>query len=415
MARAYINDTVERGVIMADYLLKMLIGKGSTFYDYSELVDTVTVTGRKGAAPRSATVTMFDSEGYALKRADVDVSKGQTIVLYLDGKEFFRGLLMTETKNSSRKLTLKAWDNCIYLCNSKDSFSYKKKRADQIFKDCCKKAGLKVGNVVNTGKEISELAKSNSTYWDVIQEALSETYRSTGRRYYVQSIKGKLYLYQRKEVTSMPTLDVEANTESYEQTRSIYDTRTRIKLITSKNKTKKSYTNTALEKQIGKFAEVQTVDNDAKATELNQKIATFKEEKCIISQSLSWTGTGDISVIAGGCVYVKIGALGMKRVMYVDEDTHTFQNGKHQMKLKLNYVPDYKTSTSSGGSSSSSISYRVNARSGLNLRTGPNAKIIATMPYGTEISGDGKSNGSWLHVKYNGKWGYAYKSWLTKI
>jgi hypothetical protein len=393
------------------YNLQFLVGKGNTFYDYSELVTSCTVSGRKGAAPRSISVTLFDDEGYAMQRASVDVSKGQTCVLKLNGSEIFRGLLMTETKSSSRKLTLKAWDNAIYLCNSKNSFSYKKKRADQIFKDCCKKAGLTVGGAVNTGKVISELVKTGSTYWDVIQEALSETYSATGNRFYVSSEKGKLYLRQRKAVDTMPQLEVTTNTESYEQTRSIYDTRTRITLVTSKNKTKKSWTNTDLEKQIGKFADVQTVDNDATATELSQKIATFKEEKSVISQSLTWTGTGDISVISGGCVYVIIGALGVKQVMYVDEDTHTFSGGKHQMKLKLNFVPDYKTSSSGG---SSGTYYKVNAKSGLNLRTGPNQTIIATMPNGTKVESDGKVNGSWIHVKYNGKWGYAYSAYLKK-
>lgn len=322
------------------YTIKFLIGKGNTFYDCSELVTSATVSGRKGAAPRNIAVTLFDSEGYAMKRVSVDVAKGQTCVLYLNKKEIFRGLLMTETTSSSRKLTVKAWDNCIYLCNSKDSFSYKNKRADQIFKDCCKRAGLKVGSAVNTGKVIAELVKPNATYWDVIQEALSESYKATGKRYYVSSKKGKLYLSRRKETSTMPELTVKTNTESYERTRSIYDTRTRIKLITSKNETKKSYTNKSLEKKIGKFAEVQTVDNDATATELSQKINTFKTEKGVIAQSLTWTGTGDISVISGGCVYVKISALGIKRIMYVDEDTHTFEKGKHQMKLKLNYAKD---------------------------------------------------------------------------
>lgn len=402
---------------MADYKLKFMIGRGRTFYDYSELVSSVTVSGRKGAAPRSISVVLFDSEGYAMKRASVDCGSGQTCVLYLDGKEIFRGLLMTETKSSARKLTLKAWDNCIYLSNSKDSFSYKKKTATQIFKDCCKRAGLTVGSAVDTGKKISELVKSNATYWDVIQEALSETYKSTGRRYYVRSEKGKIYLWQRKDVNTMPELTVSTNTESYEQTRSIYDTRTRIKLVTSKNKTKKSYTNKALEKKIGKFADVQSVDNDAKATELNQKIATFKEEKSIVSQSLAWTGTGDISVISGGCVHVKISALGLSRVMYVDEDTHTFENGKHQMKLKLNYVPDWKNNGGSSGGKQDNTwnkNYQVIARSGLNMRKEPNGAIITTIPYGKAVKGDGTSKNGWHHVKYGSNTGYCYSVWLKE-
>lgn len=322
------------------YKLKFMVGRGNSMTDYSELISSATFTGRKGAAPRSITVTAFDSDGYSMPRISADVGEGLTCVLYLEGKEIFRGLLMTTTISSSRKLTLKAWDNAVYLCNSKDSFSYKKKRADQIFSDCCSRAGLTVGSVANTGTELSEIVKTSTTYWDVIQEALSETYRKTGKRYYVSSEKGKISLMRRKEQKTMPVLNLKTNTEAYEETRSIYDTRTRIVLMNAKNKTKKSYTNRELENKIGKFQEVQKVDNDATATELKQKIDTFKTEKSIISQSLTWTGTGDISVRAGGCVYLNISTLGLKRVMYVDEDTHTFQGGKHQMKLKLNYAKD---------------------------------------------------------------------------
>lgn len=396
------------------YNFKFLVGKGNTFFDYANLISSVTFSGRKGAAPRNISVTLFDSEGYSLQRVAVDVAKGQTCVLYEDGKEIFRGLAMTEVKKSNRSLTIKAWDNAIYLCNSKASFSYKNKRADQIFNDCCKKAELTVGSSVDTGFIIPEIVKPSSTYWDVIQEALSLTYYSTGRRFYVMSDKGKLYLKERKEVSTMPKLELTTNTESYEQERSIYDTRTRITLVTSKNETKKSYVNTELEKQIGKFAEVQTVDNDATATELNRKIEVFKEEKSMVAQSLTWAGTGITSVMAGGCVYVINSPLGLKRAMYVDEDTHTWEGGKHQMKLKLNYMPDFKKTGKKD--SSNSISYKIKTNTGadLHLRKEPNGTILASMPNGSVLSSDGKTNGNWIHVNYGGTWGYAYSSYLVK-
>lgn len=166
------------------------------------------------------------------------------------------------------------------------------------------------------------------------------------------------------------------------------------------------------------FADVQSVDNDASATELNKKIATFKEEKSVVAQSLTWTGTGDISVISGGCVHVKISALGLTKVMYVDEDTHTFENGKHQMKLKLNYVPDYKSSNGSSGSGNSSTwnkKYRVTARSGLFIRKEPNGTKLTAIPYGKTAEGDGKSKNGWLHVRYKGTTGYSYSGYLKEI
>ncbi len=320
--------------------LQFMVGRGSTFYDYSELVNKIVWSGRKGAAPRSVSATLYDSETLGNNRPKVDCGSGQTCVLYENGKELFRGLLMSESYGNNRLLTIKAYDNCIRLCNNKDSFSYKKKTATQIVKDCAKKLGMTVGSAVDTKHKIGELVKKATTYWDVIQDALAQTYRATGKRYYLYASGGKLYLKRRIEQTSMPILELSANVQSYTRTRSIENTRTRLKLTTSKGKSKGSTVNKDLEKKIGKFQEVETVDEDIKKSEINQIIKTFNEEQSVIGQSLKVTATGDSSVISGGCVYVYIPEISAKRIMYVDEDTHTWEKGRHYMSLTLNYAKD---------------------------------------------------------------------------
>ena len=317
--------------------LKLIVGRDGTLYDYTNLVEKVVWTGRKGAAPRTVTATFADSEGYGLDRVAVDVASGQKLQLFDSGTELFRGLIMTSTMNSSRRLSLKCYDNMVYMTNNKASFSYKKKRADQIFSDCCGKLGLTVGGLVNTEKTISEIAKT-TTYWDVLQDALSQTYKSTGRRYYVSSEKGLVYLRRREMQSEVFPLGIGKNTVSYEQTRSIYDTRTRLRLVTSKNKEKKFWQNADLEKAIGVFQDIQSVDKDISSTELNQMVADFQQEKAVVSNSMTWEGPGDSSVKAGDVVYVSNDHLGLCRIAYVDEDTHTWQKGSHTMKLKLNFA-----------------------------------------------------------------------------
>lgn len=244
---------------------------------------------------------------------------------------------MTDSRSSKRTLTIKAYDNCVYLCNNKGSFSFKKKSATYIFKYCLKKLGLPLGSAVNTGHIIGELVKKNTTYWDVIEDALSQTYYATGIRYYVSSEKGKIYLRKRQEQTSMPILSLNSNIQSYDMSRSIYKTRTRLTLVTSKNAKKGSFVNSSLEKKIGKFADIQTVDEDVTKTELNQKISTFKKDTSIVDQELSVTATGDTRCVSGKCAYVQISPIGAKRIMFIEEDTHTFENGHHKMNLKLSY------------------------------------------------------------------------------
>lgn len=320
--------------------LKLMIGRAKTFTDYSELIQKVTFSGRKGAAPRSLEVVLYDNKKLGANRASVNCSEGQTVIYYVDGVEQFRGLLMSESYSSKNKLTIKAYDNLVYATNNKASFSYKKKTATTIINDCCKKLGLTVGSAVDTKTKIGELVKKNSTYWDVMEDALSQTYKKTGKRYYICSEKGKIYLRRRIEQTTMPIIELATNVELYTRTRSIEDTKTRLKLTTSKGKSKGSTTVESLEKKIGKFQDVQNVDADISRTEINQLIKTFREEEAVVDQSLKVDCLGNIDVKSGGCVYVYITDIGAKRIMYVDEDTHTWSDGVHKMTLKLNYAND---------------------------------------------------------------------------
>lgn len=389
--------------------IKLLVGRDGEYKDCTHLVLKVSVTGRRGDAPRTFSATLSDSEGH--DRLKANCGEGQRVFFYFDGQEVFRGLLMTDGRGISRMLSLKAYDNCVYLCNNKGSFSYKKKTATYIFKDCLKKLGLKLGAAAKTGHVIGELVKKNTTYWDVIQDALSQTYKASGVRFYVYSEKGKIYLKKRQEQASMPILDLQSNVMSYDMSRSIYNTRTRLTLATSKGKKKGSSVNSALEKKIGKFRDVQSVDEDITKAEINQRIREFERETSVVSRELKVKALGNIRCVSGSCVYVDISNIGARRIMFVEEDTHTFENGGHVMDLKLSYE---KTSDA-GKDKAKKGKYRVTANSGLHLRSGPNGKVLGTMKKGTEVSADGKADGNWLHVKWNGTWGYAYNAWLKQI
>lgn len=59
--------------------------------------------------------------------------------------------------------------------------------------------------------------------------------------------------------------------------------------------------------------------------------------------------------------------------------------------------------------------YKVTARSGLRVRSRPNGTIMTAMPYGTTVSGDGKKQGGWYHVKYKGRWGWSYGQYLKTV
>lgn len=315
-------------------------GRGSGDYtDITELVQKVVVSGRKGAAPRTLQATLLDSEGFEHARASINCGDGLTCIFYVGSKEIFRGLIMDDTAGSKRSMTIKAYDELVYMTNNKDSFTFKNKTASAIFKNLCSRLGLNIGSCADTGYVIPELTKRGSTYWDVFEDALSQTYKAKGIRYYASSSKGVVSLVKRTEPNNVIVLEPDVNIDTYERSRSIYDTRTRITLYTSKGDKKKEYVNSALESKIGVFRDVESVDSDVSMAELNEIIQTFKEEKALVKRSLKLTNAiGCVDAVAGKSVYVRIPHLGEDRIMYIDEDTHTFENGAHKMTLKLNYA-----------------------------------------------------------------------------
>ena len=189
-----------------------------------------------------------------------------------------------------------------------------------------------------TEKVLSEVTKSACTYWDIVQEALSQTYQATGKRFYVFYEKGYVYLRRRVASAEKLILSNASNTTSYEMTKSIYDTRTRLKMVTSKNKLKKLWKDEELEAQIGVFQDIKSIDKDITQTELDQIVNTFAREKAVASVTMTWDGIGDSSVKAGDVVQLSNDHLNIHREVYVEEDTHTWEKGAHTMKLKLNFA-----------------------------------------------------------------------------
>lgn len=323
--------------------LRLLIGRKPVFYDVSDYIVQATSSGARGKAPRDLKVTLLDSEQFA--QINTNPGDGLLCTFLVDGKEFFRGIVVSDSRGNGRTVEIKCMDNAMYLTKNKGSFTFKKKTATQIFRSVCKKAKLPIGGAVNTKFKIKELTKKGTTYWDVIEDALAQTYSSIGRRYYVCSVKGKLYLKLRTEQSNMVYASPDTNTTTYTQTRSIENTFTKLQLYSSttkKKKTttkvKKTVTNKALQAKIGTMVDVESVDTKIKKSELKKKASTWLKETSVVNKKMSWEGIGDTEAISGKAITVHIPHIGLNRVLYIDSDTHTWKNGSYTMSLTLSYA-----------------------------------------------------------------------------
>ena len=122
--------------------IQFVIIHNGTGYDVSNMFEEITWSGRKGAAPRSVSITLMDDDGYNHSRVTVDCANGDQCVFYEGGKELFRGIITSHKQSNSKKLVVKAYDNAYYLANNKDSFCYTNRTATDIFNDCMSRLGM---------------------------------------------------------------------------------------------------------------------------------------------------------------------------------------------------------------------------------------------------------------------------------
>lgn len=337
---------------MADGI-SLIIIKGEQGYDVTQLVEQIKWKGRKGSSSRTLTVKLIDDDGYKHARSEIDVEQGHQCLFSYNGAELFRGIIMTQTQTNKKTMTFTAYDNGIYLANNKDTFTYENKTATEVFKDCCTRFGLPMGEVANCTYKIPELTKSKTTAFDAIADALSLDFDATGIRHYVASEKGQIKLLTRRENIMQWVIEVGQNLTSYSYTRSIEDIKTRVKMVSKEGTTLAEKSNAALEKKIGVFQEIDKPDESLTTAQINDLISSILDEKSTPERTLNVEAVGIAEVISGIGVYIIIPELDLSRTFYVDEDVHTFKDNMHTMSLKLNYANDLgkegKSSEDTGG------------------------------------------------------------------
>lgn len=315
--------------------INLILYRDSKTYDISELVESIKWKGRKGSAARSVSISLLDCKG---AQSGIDVTKGHQLIFSYKGKELFRGMIMSQQQSESFKMPITAYDNGIYLSNNKDTFVYENKTVHDIFIDVCKRFGIKYSDVAKASYKIPELTKSKTTAWDAILDAISQDFKATGTKYYVNSSKGVLSLIKRRENILQWVLETGGNIMSYTYKKSIEDIKTRLKILSDEDKVYVVKKNTELEKKIGIFQDIEKKDDDLSEAKLQEHIKETLKEISTPEISLSVEALGIPDVISGVGVYVIIDELGIKRTFYVDEDTHTFKGGSHTMNLTLNSV-----------------------------------------------------------------------------
>jgi len=335
--------------------LQFILIKEKAGYDISDIVEKVTWSGRKNSPARSLQLGLIDDPSLgSANRADIDVYSGCHLIFLEDGTELFRGIIMKQVQSQDHTLTITAYDNAIYLSNNRDSFSYRKKTLTEIFMDICKKYGISRGETASVLYKIPIITDVNVTVYDALCNALSQTYKGTGERFYMISKRGQLHLIRRKEQITKLVLETGAegssygNLTQYSYSKDISNVRTRLKLISQEGKALVQWADADLEEKIGMMQESQTPDDTLSKSKLKTMAVTMLNELKKPAESLNVTALGISYVYAGMAVYISIPDINIGRTFYVDADTHTWEGDYHTMKLTLNFATDLESINENG-------------------------------------------------------------------
>ena len=339
--------------------LKFILIKDKIGYDISDLVQKTTWSGRKNSPARSLQLILMDDPALGSQnRAHIDVYEGNHLIFLEDETELFRGIIMTQMQTQEHVLTIIAYDNAIYLSNNRDSFSYKNKTLTEVFLDICKKYGISRGETASVKYKIPVLADVSVTIYDILCNALSQTYKGTGERFYIMSKRGQLHLLRRKEQVTKLILETGeegssyGNLTQYSYSKDISNTRTRLKLISQNGKVIAQWADMDLEEKLGMMQDVQIPDESLSKSKLKTLVVTMLAELKKPAESLNVTALGISSVYSGIAVYISIPDIGIGRTFYVDSDTHTWDGDYHTMKLTLNFAKDLESINDMGESES---------------------------------------------------------------
>ncbi len=314
---------------------------GGNGKDITQLVKSITWTGRRGSPSRTLSVELLDDDGYWHERSGINIEDGWQCLFRYDDQELFQGIFMDQSSSQSKTLPLKAYDNGIYLSNNRDTFCYESKTADVVFRDVCTRFGIPVRDVAACSYVIPDLTKKKTTGWDAIEDALSLEFDNTGTRFFVVSERGSLCLRKRQDNILQWVLEAGANISQYNFSKSIANVRTRIKLLSGEGAVLAEASDPDLEKKIGIMQEIDTPDETLNSAQITALAKSMLQEKKTPKRTLSLNNLlGIPEVIAGVGVFIIIPHIGLSRTLYVDSDSHTFKDNLHTMTLGLSWASD---------------------------------------------------------------------------
>lgn len=296
--------------------------------DITEYVTSITWGGSSSEVARKLELKVVNAP---LDKNITPLKIGLADPIYLfddNKKELFRGYVMErEASSSNGELSYIVYDLLYYTLKSSATYNFSKKTAEAITKMVCEDMEIPVGKLEETGISQKLIVQDKSIY-DIIMMAYTQASEQDDKKYYVTAKKGKLNVEEMGKVICEIELSEDSNILSSKSKETLNNMVNRVRIYDGEGK---QVGKVESEKNLkyGIFQKTYTKEEGKNATKtaksmLNGVEQTFQLE-CLEYPDIV-TGTG---------VVIKDSTTGLKGLVWVDSDTHTWAGGVSSLSLSV--------------------------------------------------------------------------------
>lgn len=268
----------------------------------------------------------------------INFTEGDAVRMKVNGTGVFYGFVFKKKRDKSNIITVTAYDQLRYLKN-KDTYVYTNKTASELITMIAADFQMNTGFIEDTEFKIASRVESNTSLFDMIQNALDLTLQNMKYMYVLYDDFGKLTLKGLDNMRLNLLIDEETG-ENFDYESSIDDeTYNRVKLTFDNEKTGKREVYIAQSgANINQWGVLQYYDTLKEGENGQAKADALLELYNAKTRNLTVKNAfGDVRVRAGSMVVVilNLGDIQVKNLMLVEKCKHEFKESQHLMTLTL--------------------------------------------------------------------------------
>lgn len=297
--------------------------------DITELVLRAEWSGSRLQAARKLSFT------YALSKADVylpklDIQCGETVYAFdNDGVEIFRGIVFCrERSTDALTMQITAYDYLIYLNKSKTTKKFADILAEDVARQICNEFGVVPGDIVETGVKVSFIADAKTGY-EIIMTAYTEAAKTTEGVYMPMMNCGVLDVVEKGTLIEDYTLHAAVNAWGSTYKESIENMVNQVLIVDEQGNRLEYVKNDGWIKSYSMIQDVYKVDPNKNTQEAANKMLRG------LARTGSISGIGNYDCTAG--YSLMIADENFKGQFWIKEDSHSFSDGQHTMKMELEF------------------------------------------------------------------------------